>query len=198
MKSAMNKRKYRLSCHWCEKEFLGWRPTGKYCSKTCFDLAQRLSEEDFWPLVDRSPHVKGCWLWRGRAYDNGHGQYYGRFGSVFAHRYAYCLYYPDESLMSNDLICHSCDDGLCVVKEHLFKGTPYDNTHDALSKGRFVYGSRHPFATKTEDVVKHILADWKNGAMTQQGLATKYGVSCCTVIHIVQRTSWKHVTFDAG
>ncbi len=34
------------------------------------------------------------------------------------------------------LACHHCDTPLCVNVEHLFIGTPSDNTQDAIRKGR--------------------------------------------------------------
>lgn len=34
------------------------------------------------------------------------------------------------------VVCHKCDNSLCVRKSHLFWGTHKDNSQDALRKGR--------------------------------------------------------------
>jgi len=189
-----NKRRWPLICKYCAEPFLGWRATQEYCCHACHGLASRLTEADFWALVDTSPHPQGCWLWTGRAYDNGTGIVYGRFASTFAHRYAYQCYHQEKHLTADDFICHTCDTGLCVQDDHLFKGTAYDNTHDAMAKGRLSQGSRHTGATTTEDVVRQIWADVQTGAITMVAIARKYEVTYSVVVDIRQGNSWKHVT----
>jgi hypothetical protein len=93
-------------------------------------------EERFWTKV-----VKGdedaCWEWLGYKDYRGYGSLWdnslGR--NIFAHRVAYFIKhgkYPDN------YACHTCDNPPCVNPNHIFDGTPFDNTMDMMAKGRQV------------------------------------------------------------
>jgi len=81
----------------------------------------------------------GCWIWTStttrekngdrRAQIRVNGKY------VYAARVSYEIYrgpIPDGLLA-----LHQCDNPICVNPDHLFLGTHYDNTMDAIDKGRF-------------------------------------------------------------
>ena len=98
-------------------------------------LAQR-----FW---DRVRKGDGCWEWTGARGPDGYGKIEA-FGKKHAgaHRVAWEL--VNGSIPPGLHVCHHCDNPRCVRTEpggggHLFLGTPRDNTHDSLTKGR--YGS---------------------------------------------------------
>ncbi len=88
------------------------------------------SQRRFWSKVTKTD---SCWNWAA-AVRKGYGAF--KFeGKVYdAHRFAYLIVYGDidEGLV----ICHKCDNTLCVNTDHMFLGTVGDNNRDMLAKGR--------------------------------------------------------------
>ena len=76
-----------------------------------------------------------CIIWKGPIWSQG------RYGmdsiegkSMGAHRAAWIRKYGKIS--KGLLVCHKCDNGLCVNTAHLFLGTPKDNMQDCKNKNR--------------------------------------------------------------
>ena len=159
--------------------------------------------EAFWSKVRKGP---GCWEWTAFV-NKGYG--YGRApwtASRQAHRISWVLHFGP--VPPGLLVCHRCDNRICVRPDHLFLGTTDDNMADMVAKGRSASGERnglrkHPdraprgerqaFAKLTTADVLAIRAAKAEGERATK-LATKYGVSVGHIYNLCSRQrAWRHV-----
>jgi DNA invertase Pin-like site-specific DNA recombinase len=73
------------------------------------------------------------------------------------------------------MLCHKCDNPMCVNPSHLFVGTQVDNMRDAVAKGRPVGrpSKRHPLASR-------MIAMRKSGS-SMYGIAKSLGLDHSTI-----------------
>lgn len=108
----------------------------------------------------------GCWLWT--AWVNEKGVGYFRLGGrdLRAPRVAWQI--ANGPIPEGMFVCHHCDTPSCVNPQHLFLGTPRDNMHDMIRKGR----QRHNARLSGSDV-----SEIRRSTDTWKVLAGKYNVS---------------------
>ena len=81
--------------------------------------------------------MSGCWLWIKQTSKKGYGQIQeGLRRHIAAHRLSYEMHIGE--IPKDMLVCHRCDVRCCVNPQHLFIGTPQDNTDDMHRKNRWV------------------------------------------------------------
>lgn len=153
--------------------------------------------QKFWSKVDKAPNA--CWLWRGAVYPkSGYGLFNvfsGKWRPTTAHRVSYFL--TSGEFPKSLLVCHTCDNRLCVNPGHLFLGTHKQNTHDCIRKGRFskqhasllFRGEGNPKAVLSREQVL-----WVRGCSDPISVvAATLGVSESTIRDVRMNRTWKHL-----
>jgi len=95
--------------------------------------------ERFWEKVDTT-NPDGCWEWLGGRISSGYGLFYtvtlgGKRKYITAHKASFLLH--RSYVPKGYLVCHECDNKLCVRPDHLYIGTHRGNMVDAAVRGQW-------------------------------------------------------------
>lgn len=156
--------------------------------------------ERFWAKVDKGPHPKGCWVWTGcDQRGKGYGGFRFRGRGVGVHRLSYEIH--KGVAPANLLVCHECDNRLCVNPDHLWLGTNQDNMTDMVKKGRHVNGAipagENCYAAKiTEIQILEMRAIYLKGGTSQRKLGERFGIGQMQVCRILRGERWKHLKLE--
>lgn len=125
----------------------------------------------FWEKV---AITSGCWYWRAGLNQDGYGLFTMKHGyTERAHRFMYTLWFGE--IPPKKIVLHSCDNPSCVRPSHLSIGTPRDNTHDAVKKGRMEAKIAHQ-----PEVLASIFSAYESGISIRE-IARNNGVSHWTI-----------------
>lgn len=147
--------------------------------------------------------INDCWSWMGARTVKGYGYFRKRHPvtrrdtSLMAHRFAWVLEHK-RIVPSGLLVCHHCDNRLCVNPTHLFVGTNDDNMRDMVRKGRAsreprMQGEGHTLAVLTEREVRAIRRIYAAGGVSQKALGKRFGVSEGNIYMITKGKTWRHI-----
>jgi hypothetical protein len=147
--------------------------------------------------VEYEVDSKGCWNCISHAPNkDGYPSKWYKGMSINMHRNIYLTQVGD--IPEGLVVRHKCDNRLCINPEHLELGTPADNTHDMMERGRGkpTFGADNPRAKLTEKDVKEIIKKYKGGEK-QVTLANEYRVTKGTICKIVHKKHWEHLQTEA-
>lgn len=146
-------KKTPIQCSHCGTTFM--RKNGgreKQCSLSC----------RFWSKVEKA---EGCWPWKASIFkQTGYGQFaLESKRPINAHRMAWILTHGE--IPDGMVVCHHCDNPLCVNPDHLFLGQQQDNMIDMATKGRHVGTRGHKWTPAAKqarsEMMKRISAERK-------------------------------------
>lgn len=166
-------------------------PKAQYKHKTNKRYRKRNVSDRFWEKVNIKDQDE-CWEWQASL---RHGFGYGQFSfngyPEFAHRVAWVL--TNGNIPKDKIVCHKCDNPLCVNPFHLFLGDQLKNIHDMISKERdALIGVRNPRSKLNDVDVKKARSLRKKG-MSYNNIGKLFNVSRQTITDAITYKTWGHV-----
>ena len=138
-------------------------------------------------LMSKVKKTDSCWIWTGSKSDSGYGWITINHRRYLVHRLSYMLHIGE--IPPKALICHTCDNPLCVNPDHLYVGSNMTNTEDKLKRNRLgKMGQKH----LTPDTVRAIRYRHAEGE-TVCALADEYSISPRMIRYICAKHAWRDV-----
>lgn len=149
--------------------------------------------------------ISGCWIFMGALNETGYG-IVGLGGSPArndrAHRITFRHFVSE--IPEGMWVLHRCDVPACCNPDHLFLGTPADNTKDMIRKGRgstpprnhHDVGSNRYNAKLNEEIVavaRAMVASGKTMYAAWKWLERQCGIGRKPAYKMLHGESWRHV-----
>lgn len=173
---------------WCQAHYMRWWSNGDAQVDRPLKTVTQFGE----PLRfvrEVAPRYDGndCLVWPYTKGNYGYGQVLIGGRKHLAHRLVCEAVYGSPPADKNDA-AHSCGNRLCCNPRHLRWASRLENVADSRRHGTISRGERNGHAKLTEADVRHIRS--LEGKLTQNDIASQYGISRQTVSKIHRRESW--------
>lgn len=170
------------------KCFKTWNDYKKYIKETSVTIREKnKSEIRFWRDVDKTSE-NGCHMWTGDVSVSGYGKFFYNGRTMSAHRVS--LIVQGIDIPEGSIIMHTCNNKLCVNKEHLKIGTFLENSQYMVACNRQAKGEKAGNSKLKSDMVNEIRMLYSSGKYSQRKLAKRFNVSKSTIQSIVTNVTW--------
>jgi len=121
----------------------------------------------FWSKVniirnpDGSVNFDECMEWLYGKFSDGYGQFHIFGNNIRAHRFSYMCF--NGIITSEQYVCHTCDNPICVNPYHFFIGDAELNSKDMVLKNRSLTGSSNPNCILSDGDVLKIINNIESG-----------------------------------
>lgn len=166
---------------------------GRFQWKNCTEeeKVQRIRSR----FEDKVIKSEGCWGWKGHLDKNGYpllksGTGGKEFKETRGGRISWLIYRGE--IPKGKYLLHTCDNPTCTNPEHMFLGTPKENSQDMVAKGRGNKGSKHGNSKLDEEKIKEIRKMYDDGYKVTV-IMGKFGICGAHVRAVGNREVWKHV-----
>ena len=140
-----------------------------------------MDKDTFLSLIKTS---EGCSFWEGAVSTGGYGVLSFNGCYYLAHKLSYILTKGDVE--EGKFVCHKCDNKTCINPNHLYLGSPKDNSIDIVKRGKIGTSK-----LKHDDVV-NILIENKSGVNGVE-LSRRYNISSSSVYMILKGLHYPHI-----
>jgi len=140
-------------------------------------------------IEDSVDKTQSCWVWT-KSTRAGYGQVMVDGKRWSAHRLFYTLH--KGPIPDGKLVCHTCDNKLCVNPEHLYVGTHVDNNNDTYLRNRMPNKQGY----NAKNVVKLDLAEAleiKYSKTPSSILEEMFGINQSQISRIRNGKTWKNI-----
>lgn len=144
-------------------------------------------------LFNRIKVINDCWEWNHFICKrSGYGRMRYELKMEFSHRMSYKFFKGE--IGSGLFVCHKCDNKLCINPDHLFLGTPKENSQDMVKKGRCAnhIGENNNSAILNEKLVLEIRNLHALG-MKMKEICRKFSIKYFTCLDVINRRNWNHI-----
>lgn len=176
----------------CNVHYQRWKQHGttseeKLSRKTCsMSLIQRLQ------FYSQEVDENDCFIWQGRIGKDGYGILWWKDYPYRAHRISYELY--NGKIPEGKVVCHTCNNKLCVNPDHLYVATQAKNTQDAARDGLMAQktGEDSHASKLTREQAIEIIKRRKKGEEAES-ISKDYGITHWTVYDLMKGKSWPDI-----